>query len=302
MRNPFKALTVNVAIAIVIALPSCKKQDVSTTATQAAIQGAVSQTQAIAVAASTATPGDSIYVINTCSQNGHRDSVGFGSLPASIATYLASNYSGYTFVKAFSFTDVNGIRQGYDVIIQFNSNPVGLKFDASGNFVQILEQREGHDLLGHGYHDGGRFEDRDGRQRDTITLTALPTAILSYFSTNYPGDTLVRASKTNAGGYVVLSKNNGLFATLFTASGVYVNRIQLPAHDGRGNSIDQSALPASVLTYLTSTYPGYVFDKAFSITINNVIQGYCVVIDANNTKYALQFDAFGNYVRTRVIH
>ena len=35
---------------------------------------------------------------------------------------------------------------GYVVIIQFDGNPVGLKFDASGNFILVLEQREGRDL------------------------------------------------------------------------------------------------------------------------------------------------------------
>ncbi len=311
MKYPFKAFTVNVAVALILALPSCKKQDLSATvntASSAAIQAAALQLQAIAVAASTSTTNststtsDSIYVLNTCPAHGYRNSVAFSSLAASITNYLSTNYSGYTFLKAFSIFDASGVLQGYGVIIQFNGNPIGLKFDSNGNFLQILEQREGHDLLGNGWHDGGCFQDRDGRQRDTLAFSALPASILTYFSTNYPTDTLIRAAKTRSGGYVILSKDNGLFATTFDANGNFVNRMQLPAHDGRGNPIDQSALPSNVLSYLTATYPGYVFNKAFSITINGVIQGYCVVIDANNTKYAIQFDASGNYVRTKVIH
>ena len=302
MKYPFKALTVNITIALVMALPACKKQDLSATSTNSAIQAAVAQVQAVAVAASTGTSSDSIYVINTCPAHGHRDSVAFSSLPASISNYLTTNYSGYTFLKAFSSLDASGALQGYGVIIQFNGNPIGLKFDASGTFLQILEQREGHDLLGHGWHDGGRFEDRDGRERDTIALGSLPSSVLTYFSNHYSTDTLVRASKTRSGGYIVLSKNNGLFATTFDANGTFVNRMQLPAHNGRGNSIAQSSLPANVLSYLSTTYPGYVFNKAFSITMGGVIQGYCVVIDANNTKYGIQFDAAGNFISTRVIH
>ena len=232
MKYPFKAFTVNVAIAVVMALPSCKKQDLSDTAGLASIQAAVVQLRAVAVAASTSIAGDSLYVINTCPEHGHRDPVAFISLPALISTYLSANYPGFIFLKAFSFSDASAVLKGYGVIIQFNGSPIGLKFDATGNFIQILEQREGHDLQGHGWHDGGRFEDRDGRQRDTIALSALPASVLTYFSTNYSTDTLVRGSKTRSGGFIVISKNNGLYATLFDAAGNFINRMKLPAHEG----------------------------------------------------------------------
>jgi hypothetical protein len=66
-------------------------------------------------------------------------------LPAAITDYLTTNYSGYTFQKAYTDKDSSGTISGYVVIIQFNGNPVGLKFDASGNFINVLEQREGRD-------------------------------------------------------------------------------------------------------------------------------------------------------------
>ena len=302
MKYSFKPLIVNVIIAAATFLSSCKKEASLTSAESAAIQAAVQQTQAVAVSKSTTTQGDSVYVVNTCTRQGKRDSISFSNLPSVINTYLSTNYPGNLFQKAFVIKDALTILQGYVVIIQFNSNPVGLKFDASGNFVQVLEQREGHDLLGEGFHRGGCFENRDGRERDTIALTALPASITSYFVSNYSTDTLVRASKSHEGGYVVISKNNGVFATIFDASGIFINRITLPAPHGRGNTIEQSALPATVLQYLSSTYPGYVFNKAFSLTDNGIVQGYCVVIEANNTKYGIQFDANGNFVRVKTIH
>ena len=301
MKYPCKPLILNLVITAAVAFSSCQKEAAVTTANNTAIQAAVAQTQAVAVTSSTTTSGDSIYVIHACPERGHLDSVAFSSLSSSITSYLSANYSGYTFQKAFTAKDASGAIQGYVVIIQYNGNPVGLKFDASGNFVQVLEQREGRDLLGNGWHEGGCFDHRDGRLKDTVALNALPAAITSYFAANYSQDTLLRAFKTRDSGYVILSKNNGLFATVFSASGTFISRVQLPAHDGKINSIDQSALPSNALSYLNTTYPGYVFDKAFSITVNGVIQGYCVVIEANNTKYGIQFDAAGNFVKVKVI-
>jgi hypothetical protein len=300
MKYPFKPIAVNVAIAAVMMMSSCQKEVVSSN-DNAAIQAAVAQTQAIAVAASATTSGDSVYVINTCGPRAKRDSIAYSSLPAIVTSYISSNYSGSTFQKAFSVKDQAGTLQGYVVIINFNGNPVGLKFDAGGAFVQVLEQREGHDLLGGGWHKGGHFDNRDGRQRDTIAISTLPASITSYFAANYAGDTLVRASRTRDSGYVVISKNNGLFATVFNASGAFVSRVDLPAPHGKANSIDQSALPANVLSYLTTTYPNYVFNKAFSITVNGTVLGYCVVIEANSTKYAVQFDAAGNFVKAKPV-
>ena len=301
MKYPFKPITINVAIAALMALASCQKDVNLSSADNAAIQAAVAQTQAIAVSVSAATAGDSVYVVNTCSRGSKRDTVAFSSLPASVTDYLNTNYAGYTAQKAFSIKDAGGTLQGYVAIIQFNGNPVGLKFDASGAFVQVLEQREGRDLLGKGHHDGGCFQNRDGKQRDTIAISALPASITSYFATNYATDTLVRASKTRDSGFIVLSKNNGLFATIFNAAGTFVSRTELPAHKGRANSIEQRALPANALSYLSATYPNYVFNKAFSITVNGTVQGYCVVIEANATKYAVQFDAAGNFVKAKPV-
>ena len=301
MKYPLKPFVICFALAGATILSSCKKEDSLATAGNAAIATAALQMQAIAVSASATTPGDSVYVINTCPLNSTRDSISASSLPSSITDYLNTNYPGYALQKAFTVKDVSSTLQGYIVIVQFNNNPVGLKFDAAGAFVQILEQREGHNLLGRGWHDGGHFGNRDGKQRDTISLAALPPEITSYFAAEYVGDTLIRASKTRDSGYIVLSRDNGLFATVFNSSAQFVSRVELPAQRGLVTPVDQNGLPANVLSYLTSTYPGYVFNKAFSITGDGVVQGYCVVIEANDTRYAIQFDAAGNFIAAKAI-
>jgi hypothetical protein len=246
-------------------------------------------------------PSDSIYVIHECARGSHRDSIAAASLPATITSYLATNYAGYTFQKAYTVEDRNNVITGYVVVIVFNGNPVGLEFNAAGSFLRVLEQREGKDRQGKGWHNGGRFDDRDGKRRDTVALTALPAAVTSYFAANYALDTLVAAFRNRDSSLLVLSKNNGVFATVFTAAGSFISHIQLPAKGSRAVSVEQAALPSKVLSYLTTTYPAYVFKKAFAVNANNILQGYVVVIDASAIKYAVQFDASGNFVKAVTI-
>jgi hypothetical protein len=301
MKRTFKSVTVNLCLMALVVASSCKKESSVTNADQAAgIQAAATATQSVAV--STNATGDSVYITHTCEPRDRRDSIAATALPATVSSYLTTNYAGYTLVKAFKISDASGTLKGYVTIINFNGNPVGIVFDANGNFVKVLEQREGRDLReGRGYHEGGCFEHRDGKQRDTVALSALPASVTAYMTANYPTDTVVRASKTREGAYVLISRNAGLFATVFSANGTFLGRIQLPAPKGTIAAVEASALPAAVTTYLTNTYPGYVFNKAFSITVNGVLQGYCVAIEANSTRYGLLFDASGNFVAVKPI-
>ena len=262
----------------------------STIAVAASLSGTVSSTSA-----------DSIYILQSCARGSKRDSIAQSALPAGVSDYLSSNYSGYTFGRAFSIVDNSGTTTGYVVVIYYNGNPVGIQFDASGAFVKVLEQREKGDLDGKGWHRGGRFERRGGYGIDTIAIASLPSLISAYLSTNYPGDTLVKAFVNRDTSYLVLSRNNGLFATVFNASGNFVKRVQLPSREGNCTSVDQRALPATTLAYLDQSYPNYVFEKAFAIKWNGSLQGYIVVVDANNTKYALEFDASGNFLKAKTI-
>ena len=284
-------------IAASLGFISCKKE-LSTVATT------TSTASTIAVAASSSASGsttDSIYILQPCDRGSQRDSIAESSLLPTITTYLNSNYAGYTFLKAFSITNSSGTITGYAVIVYYNNKPVGIEFDSSGNFIKVLEQRDKSDLDGDGWHHGGHFEDRDRLQKDTIALTALPAVVLSYLTSNYSADTLVKAYKNRDSGYVVLSKNNGLFATVFDANGNFIKRVQLPTGHGNLQGIDQNSLPATSLSYLNTAYPNYVFKKAFVITDNGVTKGYVAFIDANGTKYAVEFDSAGNFVNARTV-
>jgi hypothetical protein len=297
MKTNNKAIKLFLSAFILMAAISCKKDNSLEDAFNLnALQAEIANAQAIAIAPIAGT-NDSIYIINTCQRGQKRDSIAFSSLPSSVSTYLSTSYTGYTFQKAFSIKDMNGNANGYVVVIQYNSKPVGLKFDASGNFTKVLEQREGRDIRGPGFHHGGRFDDRDGQRRDTIALNDLSSGIKSYLAANYSADTLRRAFKGKDSSIVVISVNNGVFATVFHTNGTFIKRVQLPARPGRPDAIELGALPANAQSYLTATYPNNVFKHAFKIERNGAVQGYVVLIDANATKYAVEFDASGNFVK-----
>jgi hypothetical protein len=267
--------------------------------------GTTSTSSTIAVAADSAGT-DSVYFLQQCDHGFFRDSVASASLPDSVLSFLSANYSGYGFQRAFEIKDSAGTIGGYVVIISFNGKPVGLLFDSSGRFSRVLEQREHGDLEGNGWHHGGRFDDRDGKHRDTIAITSLPASISSYMTTNYPSDTLIRAYQNRDSSVLVISRNDGLFATIFNSSGSFIKRVSLAPNRDMIippviQPITQDSLPAAESNYLAATYPNYVFESALSVVTNGQIQGYAILIDANNTKYVIWFDAAGNVVATQTI-
>lgn len=295
------------AAILVLGAVSCKKEvsaNNNNDQTASLVTTATSSTIAVATNGTTTNGGtasDSVYLISPCERGTHRDSVAAADLSTSIQTYLSTNYDGYSFIKAFAVKDTTGTVKGYVVIINYNGKPVGLAFNAAGTFVKVLEQRERGDMDGDGWHRGGRFECRDGQHRDTVSLATLSATITAYLSANFAGDTLVKAFKTADSGFVVISKNNGFFATVFTSTGVFVKRVSLPNPGGLKAAIAEATLPASSLSYLAATYPNYVLDKAFSVTVGGTVKGYIAVINANNTRYCVAFDASGNFVAAKTI-
>lgn len=280
-----------------LGLTSCEKDKVSGDEELANLK-----LTAVTISSTTAVTGatgakDSLYAVDACKKGDKKVAVEFSTIPSAIGTYLTANYAGYTFSKAFQIANKTTVAvEGYAVVVQFNGKPVALKFDASGAFVKVLEIREGKSMKGKGFHEGGCFENRDGKQRDTLAISALPPAVKAYMNATYAGDTLVHAFVNKDQSIIVISKNVNYFATAFTAAGAFIKHIQLPAFPAKGKSVEASALPAVATTYLTTTYPNHVFKKAFEIKSNGVLKGYLVLIDANLTKYAVYFDANGQFV------
>jgi hypothetical protein len=86
---------------------SCQKSEVSNSTNDTSVSPAI----AVAASASTAA-SDSVYIVQPCSNGARRDSIGETDLPASVSTYISSNYAGYTFNKAFAIHNRAGATAG----------------------------------------------------------------------------------------------------------------------------------------------------------------------------------------------
>jgi hypothetical protein len=286
---------------LLLVIAACNKEMSATNGTNTTGNSTSSSTSSTISVTTDSAGTDSVYILQPCDRGYFRDSIAQTALPGAVSTYLTANYAGYNFLKGFVIKDSAGTVGGYVVIISFNGKPVGLLFDASGNFQRVLEQRESGDIVGRGWHEGGRFDDRDGSHRDTIALSSLPSMISAYMTSNYPADTLLRTYLNRDSSLLVISKDKGLFATLFSSSGAFVKRVSLMPQITLVTplviqNIVQDSLPAAGLSLLSTIFPNYVFESAVSFTANGQLQGYAVIIDANNTKYAVWLNASGNLV------
>jgi hypothetical protein len=264
--------------------------------------------EAITISSTSAISGsgnasDSLYAMDACKKGNKKTRVEQSSLSAAITTYLSANYAGNSFLKAYQIANqTTSVLESFVVVVQFNGKPVAVKFDASGIFLKVLEIREGRNMKGKGgWHAGGLFDNRDGKHRDTLAISAIPAAIKAYMLSNHPADTLVHAFVNKDQSIIVISRNIEFFATSFTTANVFIKRIQLPAGPAKVRTIEASALPSKSSTYLSTTYPNYVFKKAFELKVNGAVKGYLVLIDANLTKYAIHFDASGQFVKAVTI-
>jgi hypothetical protein len=287
-----------------LAFTACNKADQLDNFDNALLQnGAVAVATTESVMGNFNPPKDSVYAVGACDREHKRTEVKAADLTAKITSYLNTNYAGYIFIKAFSTTLKSSTTiDSYVVAFHFNGKPVAIRFNAEGNFIKVLELREGNDMRkDRDHHDGGCFDNRDGKQRDSLAIANLPAIIKAYMSTNYPKDTLKGAWINKDLSIIVASKNVTFFGNAFKLDGSFIERNALPSHGGQDKEIQQSALPANVLTYLNTIYPNYGFKKAFSASEKGAVRGYLVIIDANLTKYAVLFDGNGVFVMAKSV-
>lgn len=308
-----KKLIILGCIGIALLTTACNKNTDATASTDETAQ--LDAVQAVAVARGSTTSsnsastsrGDSIYAVNTCERNQRKTRIDFTTLSTTITTYLDANYAGYSAKGAVQITDANGTVIGYIAIITLNNNPVAIKFDANGNFIRVLELRQGIDIFNNRkFHPGGCFDGRDGKNRDTIAIANLPVAITAYITTTFTTDTIVKAFATRDSNIVVITKTpNGLYANVFDKNNVLIKRVQMHHCGcfGKVVPIAETDLPVSASNYLTATYAGYTLKQAFKIVDNTgTIKRYVVLIDANNSKYVVEFDASGNFLEAHLVH
>lgn len=303
-----KKFIITGCVAIGMLLTSCNKNtDSSTTANQTAQLEAVQAVSVSTTNTASREPGDSIYAVNTCDRQQRKTVIAFSTLSSAITSYLTTNYAGFTQIKAVQITDNSNTVVGYVAIISFNGKPVAIKFDANGNFVKVLEQRQGRDIFdGRRFHHGGCFDDRDGLGRDSIAIANLPAAITTYIATTFSTDTIVKAFITRDSNIVVITKSSaGVYANIFNSSNVLIKRVLLQhcGCHGKAIAIAETDLLSSITAYLATTYPGYTFKHAFKFADNaGAVQRFVVLIDVSNSKYAVEFDANGSFIEAHIVH
>ena len=150
----------------------------------------------------------------------------------------------------------------------------------------------------------------DGFGKGTIiTQDKLPDAVRTYLNSTYSGYSFVQGvqgtDRAGATFFAVVIEQGGVRYHLhFNAAG----ELQ-PGRGGKGGpgprdanetTIPQDKLPAKVLEYLTSTYPGYTFSLAQQAAdAAGVVVYYEVSITQNDKKIHLNFDATGNLLERK---
>ena len=232
----------------------------------------------------------------------HYRSIPVDSLPLVAKNYLATNYTGYTWVKGYRQKDSAGVIVAYKTIIRHNNQTIVVRFNGAGAFVSAT-------ILGGGQGGGTRH------CRDTIaTVNTLPAAVTTYLTANYPGymflsGVIKRSTQTNVctvKGYEIKIKSatNIFWGIKFDAAGGFLNAQQYggPAPAPCRDTILAAAnIPAAIATWLNTNYPAYTFLSGEIERENQAnvctIEGYEIKIkSATNIFWEIEFNAAGGFV------
>ena len=301
--NPIqRSIAIMATLAI---LSSCKKElsSLSPTPTVETTTSSISASSPISVALNgfANTQSDSVYVMYTSDGELFRDEIPAITLPAAVQQYQMENYQQNDQLSAYTISDKDGNLKSYVSIIRYNERPVALEYNFVGTFKKVLEQREWADLDNDGWHIGGLFEDRDGNNRDVVNLNLLPDEIKNYMTNNYPDDIIVRAFQTKEEAIIVISKNNGGFANVFNKNLELQKHMSICDVNCQLEDIEKSTVSSKVLTTLSNTFPNYIFNYGDMMNVNGVSMGNLILINANNTRYLVAFDADGKLLSNKVV-
>jgi len=204
------------------------------------------------------------------------------SLPAAITTYLETNYKGYEFVHAGQKT--TGTPTGYRVEILVNKEHISLVFDDKGAFVSKMVGNPGFDK-----GTGGK-----GGPSPAVTVLALgdlpapvQAAIKAY--TFKRAMAILAPDKSTI--YHIHAEKDGLTWDLdIDATGKILSAKEMKPMPTITEA-DITTLPAAIKTYLDANAPaGWTLKKAISISSDNVIIHYHVLVNSGTKVLTYMFD------------
>jgi hypothetical protein len=204
------------------------------------------------------------------------------SLPAAISSYLETNYKGYEFVHASQKT--TGTPTGYRVEIIYNKEFTSLIFDEKGAFVSKMVGNPGFEK-----GKGGK-----GGPAPAVTVLALAdlpapvqAAIKAY--TFKRAMAIVAPDKSTI--YHIHAEKDGLIWDLdIDANGKILSAKEMKPMPTITEA-DITTLPAAIKTYLDANAPaGWTLKKAMSISSDNVIIHYHVLVNSGTKVLTYMFD------------
>ncbi|MFD2573116.1 PepSY-like domain-containing protein [Spirosoma soli] len=211
--------------------------------------------------------------------------VAVADLPATITSYITTNYAGATINYAAKDDAGNFV-----VAITQNDQRKALLFNTDGTFNQELAVR------GRGGKGPGRGPGRGSRNDSLtkITVADLPAAITSYVTTNFSSATITLAAKDENRGYFVMITINGERRTLlFNLDGTFNEEIVRRVKENY-TAVAVTSLPAAITSYVTANYAGSTIVQAGKSSTGQFLVW---VQQANARPVALVFAADGTFVQ-----
>ena len=205
-------------------------------------------------------------------------------LPAAISTYLETNYKGYQLLHASQKT--TGTPTGYRVEIIYNKEFISLIFDEKAAFVSKMTGNPG---FGPGPGMGGKWTPAPAATQ--LSLTDLPAPVQAAIKdyTFKWAMAIVAPDKSTI--YHVHADKNGLTWDLdIDASGKVLSAKEMKPMPTIIEA-DITTLPSAIQTYIDANAPkGWTLKKATSISADNVIIHYHVLINSGTNVLTYMFD------------
>lgn len=203
------------------------------------------------------------------------------ALPASVLTYLTTNFPGYDLLHASQKT--TGTPTGYRVELKYKTEFYSVLFDDKGAYVSQTTGMPGGPK-------GGKEKGSHSPAVTNLALTDLPIAVQNALT----GFTFQRSTaKIDSQGitiYHVHAEKSGVSYELnIDASGQVISSKEIPAKPVITKT-DLSALPVAITTYLNTNAAGWTLKNAVSVAADNVTIHYHVVVSVAGAVQTYMFD------------
>jgi len=217
-------------------------------------------------------------------------------LPKAILDYLNGKYPNYTFENASKKTDSLNVVKGYRVELTFNAEKYSNFFDANGGFLAEIKGMRGKSN-GMGMGPGGNGKGPGGKSEDkpapaaTITEADLPAAVKTAISGYTFKTGVLIVDKSGAKLYHVhVEKDGTVYNLTFDEKGTAIKR---SSENAKGADITKATLtniPDKIKAYLDANAKGWTLREGISISKDDVIIHYHIVVTVNGSSQTYMFD------------